>query len=163
MDDSDPEPAALSWSIDDCSLGRAATILGERWTLIVLREVFLGITRFDLIHQHAGVPTGVLSRRLAMLVRKGILQRVPYQACGERTRLEYRLTGRGEELKTVLIALATWGDRHLADPGGAPIVFVDPTCGGDVHVDVRCAHGHPVASSSVVSCRPGPGLRPDVG
>ncbi len=154
-------PPALAWSVDNCTLGRAMAILGERWTVVVLREVFLGIRRFDDIRRHSGIPRQVLSNRLASLVDEGILRREPYQQEGARVRHEYRLTDKGLELQPILLAISHWGDRHLADPGGPPTVFVHRgECEEPVHVEVRCAAGHPIDDPRQVATRPGPGVRP---
>ena len=153
-------PPALAWSVDNCTLGRAMAILGERWTVVVLREVFLGVRRFDDIRRHAGVPRQVLTNRLATLVEQGLLTRTPYRAEGARTRHEYRLTPMGLELQPILLAITQWGDRHLADPEGPPITFVHRDCEEPVHVEVRCGTGHPVDDPRAVTTRPGPGVRP---
>lgn len=154
-------PPALAWSVDNCTLGRAMAILGERWTVVVLREVFLGVRRFDDIRRHAGIPRQVLSNRLARLVAEGILRREPYQPEGSRVRHEYRLTDKGLELQPILLAISHWGDRHLADPGGPPTVFVHRgECEEPVHVEVRCAAGHRIEDPRQVATRPGPGVRP---
>lgn len=154
-------PPALAWSVDNCTLGRAMAILGERWTVVVLREVFLGVRRFDDIRRHAGIPRQVLSNRLATLVAEGILRREPYQPEGSRVRHEYRLTDKGLELQPILLAISHWGDRHLADPGGPPTVFVHRgECEEPVHVEVRCAAGHRIEDPRQVATRPGPGVRP---
>lgn len=153
-------PPALSWSVDNCTLGRAMAILGERWTVVVLREVFLGIRRFDDIRRHAGVPRQVLTNRLATLVEQGLLAKVPYRTEGARTRHEYRLTPMGLELQPILLAITQWGDRHLADPDGSPLTFVHRACEEPVHVEVACAAGHHVDDPRQVTTRPGAGARP---
>ncbi|MFC5727815.1 MULTISPECIES: winged helix-turn-helix transcriptional regulator [Nocardioides] len=153
-------PAALAWSVDNCTVGRAMAILGERWTVVVLREVFLGVRRFDDIRRHSGIPRQVLTNRLAMLVEQGLLQKVPYQVTGARSRLEYRLTPRGLELQPILLAIVQWGDRHLADPDGPALEFVHRDCGEPVHVELRCSAGHALDNPSSVTSTPGPGARP---
>ncbi|GAA3644635.1 helix-turn-helix domain-containing protein [Nocardioides ginsengisoli] len=163
MSGTDTETApALAWSVDNCTLGRAMAILGERWTVVVLREVFLGVRRFDDIRRHAGIPRQVLTDRLALLVDHGILRKAPYRSDGARTRHEYRLTDKGLELQPILLAISHWGDRHLADPGGPPTVFVHRECEEPVHVEVRCAAGHTLQPRDVAT-RPGPGVRPFAG
>ncbi len=112
-------PEALAWSAENCTVGRTMTILGERWTFVVLREVFNGVRRFDDIRRHSGIPRQVLSNRLAVLVEQDVLRREPYQDPGERARHEYRLTEKGFDLYPVLVAIADWGDRYLVDPRGA--------------------------------------------
>lgn len=153
-------PPALSWSVENCTLGRAMAVLGERWTVVVLREVFLGVRRFDDIRRHAGIPRQVLTNRLATLVDEGLLHKVPYRPDGARTRHEYRLTEKGLELQPILLAITQWGDRHLADPAGAPIEFVHRGCEEPIHVEVHCAGGHHVDDPRRVGSRPGPGARP---
>lgn len=158
-DEPDAPPAALAFSTDNCTLGRAMAILGERWTVVVLREVFLGIRRFDDIRTHTGIPRQVLSNRLARLVDEGLLRKVPYQPAGSRVRHEYRLTEMGVALQPVLLAVLRWGDRYLAGPEGPPFDFFHEGCGEQVRTEVRCAAGHEVTTREV-GTRPGPGVRP---
>ena len=108
-------PEALRWSAENCTVGRALEILGEKWTVVVLREIFLGIRRFDDMRVRTGIPRQVLTNRLATLVENGLLRREPYREPGARVRDEYRLTEKGLDLYPVLVALRDWGDRHLAD------------------------------------------------
>jgi DNA-binding HxlR family transcriptional regulator len=152
-------PSALDYSVDNCTIGRAMAILGERWTLVVLREVFNGIRRFDDMQQHAGIPRQVLTDRLARLVEHGVLRREPYRLPGERTRHEYRLTPKGFDLYPVMVALAAWGDRYLADPEGPPVTFHHVDCGAPVQVQLDCTEGHRVDAVRQVAPRPGPGAR----
>lgn len=158
-----PAPAALAWSVDNCTLGRTMEILGERWTVVVLREVFLGVRRFDDIRRHAGVPRQVLTNRLATLLNQGLLHKVPYRDDGARTRHEYRLTDKGLELQPILLAITQWGDRHLADPEGPPTTFVHRDCEQPVHVEVHCAAGHRLDDPRQVATRSGPGMHPFAG
>src|SRR5690349_21970439 len=111
-----PTPEALAWSAENCTVGRTMTILGERWTFVVLREVFNGIRRFDDMRRHTGIPRQVLTDRLALLVAQDVLRREPYREAGQRERHEYRLTEKGFALFPVLVAIGQWGDRFLADP-----------------------------------------------
>jgi len=132
-------------------------ILGERWTFVVLREVFNGIRRFDHIRTHTSIPRQVLTGRLALLVEHGILRREPYQPPGERVRHEYRLTPKGFDLYPVLAAIADWGDRYLADPAGAPNELSHRDCGAQVHAVLTCEEGHRIDDPRDVVPRPGPG------
>jgi DNA-binding HxlR family transcriptional regulator len=150
---------ALEWSVEACTIGRAMEILGEKWTVVVLREVFSGLRRFDDMRVRTGIPRQVLTNRLAMLVANGVLRREPYQEPGARVRHEYRLTPKGFDLYPVLIAVAEWGDRHLADAAGPPLEFVHRACGSPVHTEIHCAGGHVVADNRAVAPRPGPGAR----
>jgi DNA-binding HxlR family transcriptional regulator len=96
-----------------CSIARSLSVLGERWTLLVLREAFSGTTRFGAFKDALGVAPDVLADRLRTLVEAGVLDRVDYQEVGSRARAEYVLTPAGRELHVVLGALQQWGDDHL--------------------------------------------------
>lgn len=152
-------PEALNWSVENCTIGRAMEILGEKWTVVVLREVFAGIRRFDDMRVRTGIPRQVLTNRLATLVDNGVLHRVPYQEPGARARHEYRLTDKGFDLYPVMVAVATWGDRYLAGPEGPPLVFEHRDCGGRVGATLTCDHEHVVADLREVLPKPGPGAR----
>jgi DNA-binding HxlR family transcriptional regulator len=154
-----PAPDALDWSVDTCTIARAMAILGERWTVVVLREVFNGVRRFDDMRVRTGIPRQVLANRLASLVDHGVLRREPYREPGSRVRQEYRLTAKGFGLYPMLIAVAEWGNRYLSDPEGPPLEFAHRGCGEAVHVEVRCAGGHHVSEHRDVLPRPGPGAR----
>jgi DNA-binding HxlR family transcriptional regulator len=97
----------------NCSIARTLEIVGERWTLLIIRDVFLGLRRFDQLQESLGVARNVLADRLNRLVEEGILERVQYS---ERPlRFEYRLTKKGRELNVALTALRQWGDAHLSE------------------------------------------------
>ncbi|WP_405059719.1 helix-turn-helix transcriptional regulator [Kribbella sp. NBC_01505] len=149
---------ALDWSTDNCPVGLTMEIIGERWTVVVLREVFNGIRRFDDMRTRTHVPRQVLSNRLATLVDHGILRRTPYQEPGARQRFEYRLTEKGLDLYPVLIAIRDWGDKHLTGAEGSPVEVTHRECGALVHTEVRCAAGHAVTPRDAVP-RPGPGAQ----
>ena len=134
-------------------------ILGEKWTVLVLREIFLGIRRFDDIRVRTQIPRQVLTNRLARLVNHGLLRREPYQEPGSRVRDEYRLTEKGFDLYPVLVALRDWGDRHLSGPEGPPMVTIHRDCGEPVRAVLRCDGGHEIAPREVAP-RPGPGVQP---
>jgi DNA-binding HxlR family transcriptional regulator len=152
-------PSALDYSDENCTIGRAMAILGEKWTVVVLREIFNGVRRFDDMRTRTGVPRQVLANRLAALVGHGVLRRVPYQEPGARARDEYRLTPKGFDLYPVLLALLQWGDRYLADEDGPPLRTVHRDCGADVSVRLVCAAGHELDSPRAVVPQPGPGAR----
>lgn len=152
-------PAALEWSAETCTIGRAAETIGDRWSLLVLRELFSGIRRFDQLTVRTAIPRQVLTDRLSRLATAGIVRREPYQEPGQRRRYEYRLTAKGMDLYPVLMALAAWGDRYLADPGGPPVEFVHRDCGAHLDLVLRCADGHEPASSREIGGQPGPGAR----
>ena len=130
-----------------CSIERALGVLGERWTFLILREAFFGVTRFAEFRDRLGVAPDVLADRLATLVEYGVLEREPYQEPGARSRFAYRLTDSGRELQVVLAALQQWGDEHLPRPEGPSMLrriagtdcpvhigFVDPD-GREVPLD----------------------------
>jgi DNA-binding HxlR family transcriptional regulator len=153
-------PPALAFATDNCTVGRTMAILGERWTFVVLREVCNGVRRFDDIRRHSGIPRQVLTNRLALLVEHDVLRRVPYRDPGERQRHEYRLTTKGFDLYPVLVAIAAWGDRYLADPEGPPVEFAHRDCGAPARVALTCTAGHRIDEPRDVMPRPGPGARP---
>ncbi len=150
-------PEALEWSVDNCTIARTLDIIGDRWSFIVLREVFQGIRRFDDLTVRTSIPRTVLTDRLRRLVDAGILRREPYRDPGARSRFEYRLTEKGLDLYPVLLALQAWGDRYLADPEGPPIEFVHRGCDERLHLVMRCEAGHELERSRDAGGRPGPG------
>ena len=151
-------PPAMRYSVDNCTVGRAMEILGERWTIVVLREVINGIRRFEDMRRHTTIPRQVLTNRLALLVEQGILRKEPYRAEGQRVRHEYRLTEKGIALYPVFVAIAQWGDRYLADPAGPPVEFAHRDCGEVVRVVPTCAAGHEIDDVRRIASRPGPGV-----
>lgn len=153
------EPPALDWSTDNCTIGRALDVIGDRWSLLVLREVFQGIRRFDQLTVRTAIPRQMLTERLERLVADGLLRREPYQEPGQRRRHEYRLTDKGLDLYPVLLALREWGNAYLAGPEGSPIEFAHRDCGEPVDVVLRCRAGHDVADNRQVAGRVGPGAR----
>ena len=150
---------ALDWSTENCTIASTLGILGEKWTFIVLRDVFLGIRRFDDFVEHTGIPRQVLTNRLATLVDQGLLRRESYREPGERARYEYRLTDKGIDVYPILVALREWGDRYAAGPDGPPMLTVHRDCGAGVDVFLRCADGHDLTSPREIVPRPGPAAR----
>jgi DNA-binding HxlR family transcriptional regulator len=144
----------------NCSVARGQEILGEWWTLLVLRDAFFGVRRFEDFVADLRISRGILSDRLATLVEHGILERWRYQ---ERpARHEYRLTDKGRDLFPVVMALMQWGDKWLspAEVGGPPVIITHSACGHDVTGPFRCAHcGEPVSARDVDAVA-GPGARP---
>jgi DNA-binding HxlR family transcriptional regulator len=139
-----------------CSVARALEAMGDRWTMLVLREAFLGTRRFDDYQRNLGIARNVLADRLARLVEEGILRRRPYQERPER--FEYSLTEKGIDLWPVLVSLMKWGDRHAA-PDGPPMLILHRGCGGEVNERFICGKcGAPVDARSS-EARPGPGSR----
>jgi DNA-binding HxlR family transcriptional regulator len=152
-----------SWILDcdsaNCTIGAAVGVIGEKWTFLVLREVFNGVRRFDEMQRRTQAPRQILSDRLARLVGQGLLRKVPYQEQGQRSRYEYRLTGAGLDLYPVLVALMQWGDRYAAGPAGPQALLTHRDCGEPVRLGLTCAAGHKLASAREVTPLPGPGAR----
>ena len=141
-----------------CSIASALELVGERWSLLVLRNVFLGVRRFDDIQRNLGIARNVLRDRLALLVDEGILKRVRYQERPER--FEYRLTDKGRDLWPVLHALMTWGDEYVAGHGNEPTIVEHRDCGGRVDARRMCDRCGEVVDFVDVAAKPGPGAGP---
>ncbi len=121
---------------DNCSVGRTLEVIGERWTLLVLREAFLGVRRFGEFQRHTGAAKNILSDRLQTLVAGGVLERRLYE---ERPpRYEYRLTEKGLDLYPVLVSLMQWGDKHAADASGPPVLMRHKGCNEIVAPQLTC-------------------------
>jgi DNA-binding HxlR family transcriptional regulator len=120
----------------NCSIARALEVLGDRWTILVMREAFMRVRRFDDFQRNLGVARNVLTDRLGRLVDEGILMRVPYQ---ERpARFEYRLTEKGLDLWPIIVSLLQYGDRYYA-PDGPPVVLRHRDCGGEIDAHRMCS------------------------
>ena len=129
-------------------------VVGDRWTLLILRTIFRGHHRFGAIIDDVGIARNLLSDRLSKLVASEVLERVPYQ---ERpTRYEYRLTAKGADLSSALIALMRWGDTWYAD-SGPPIELYHRQCGHALDLDVSCSQCNQPVGPTDISSRPGPG------
>src|SRR3954447_23861931 len=118
-----------NYQASNCSIARTLEVVGEKWTLLVLRESFYGATRFEQFQRVLQCPRNLLSERLAKLVDEGIFERSEYREPGSRARHEYRMTDKGRELTPALLALMQWGDRYHADPAGPPVVARHAGCG----------------------------------
>ena len=136
-----------------CSIARALEVIGERWTLLILRDAFLGTRRFDDFQRNLGVARNVLQSRLARLVDEGVLRRVRYQDRPER--FEYRLTRKGVDLWPILVSLMKWGDKYAA-PNGPPVVLHHAGCGGELDDHRICT----VCGKPVEANESEPGLGP---
>jgi DNA-binding HxlR family transcriptional regulator len=130
--------------VGTCSLAKTLGTLGDRWTLLILREAFYGVRRFDAMHRDLGLPRTILSERLAKLVETGMLEKLPYQEAGKRTRHEYRLTGKGADLFPALIALMEWGDRHMSETPRPPLVLRHARTGERVNIALVSEDGRVV-------------------
>ena len=138
---------------EHCSVAQTIQIVGERWTLLVLREAFFGVRRFDQLQRNLGIARNILASRLQTLVAHGILERRLYQ---ERpARYEYRLTQAGLDLYPALVSLMRWGDEHVNADCGPPVVLVHKACGHDAAPHLACAHcGEPIGPHDI---------RPEIG
>jgi DNA-binding HxlR family transcriptional regulator len=132
-----------------CSIARSLEVLGEKWTLLVVREACWGRTRFSEFRQALGVAPDVLADRLTTLVETGVLERRPYRMAGGRQREEYVLTPAGEDLRLVLAALNTWGDEHNPAPSGPAWSFVEAATGDPVTIGFLDPDGRPVEPGAV--------------
>jgi DNA-binding HxlR family transcriptional regulator len=138
----------------DCSLARTLEVVGERWTLLVLRDCFFGVRRFTDLRERLDIPRAVLTDRLNHLVDAGVLRREEYR----RGRFEYVLTEHGLDLWPVLYSLIQWGERHRA-PRGRRRLFSHVLCGHDIGQDGQCPACHTIPPAGELATRPGPGLR----
>ena len=125
------------YSSQACSIAGALGVVGERWSLLIVRDVFLGLRRFDQIQADLGIARNVLQARLARLVEHGVLERGRYQA--RPPRFEYRLSEKGIDLWPTVVALMQWGDRYAAPAGGPAVVLEHRGCGGRVDEHRVCA------------------------
>jgi DNA-binding HxlR family transcriptional regulator len=136
-----------------CSIARSLSVLGERWTFLILREALSGATRFAQFRDALGVAPDVLTDRLSTLVSYGVLTREPYQEPGSRSRFAYHLTPAGRELRVVLGSLQQWGDEHMPLPGGPTVVRHERDTGRPLHVGFIDDDGREVRNGDVIFVR----------
>jgi len=152
----------LDWravSTDNCPVAGAMKVLGDKWTLLIVRDAFNGIKRFEDFCGQTGAPRALVASRLKDLAAAGILRQEAYQEPGARTRQHYVLTQKGRDLQHILIALREWGDTHVIGPDDHPLELVERDTGAPVRlVLVRATDQAPVDPRSV-RLRPGPGIR----
>jgi DNA-binding HxlR family transcriptional regulator len=142
-----------------CSVAGALETVGERWSLLIVRDVFLGLRRFDQMQANLGIARNVLQARLTRLIDQGVLERRLYQ---ERPpRYEYRLTEKGLDLWPTVVALMKWGDRYAASPAGPPVLLEHRGCGGAVDEHRICAACGARLTVRDARAVPGPGAPPD--
>ena len=142
----------------NCSIARTLEVVGEKWTILILREVWYGSSRFNEFERVLGCPRNLLAERLRKLVEHDILSTETYQETGARGRLRYVITPKGMDLLPAVLGLMQWGDRYRADPQGPAVVTRHRGCGARVDVQVRCEHDHHVGPTETES-EPGPGFR----
>ena len=144
---------------EKCSVARTVSVIGDRWTLLILRDCFLRVRRFDEFERRLGITRHVLADRLKKLVAAGVLERRLYQA--RPRRYEYRLTPKGLELHPVLLAIAHWGDCHMAGTKGVPVLYEHRACGHVFAPVLACSKCGDKLEPRDVRVRPGPGGAPD--
>jgi DNA-binding HxlR family transcriptional regulator len=130
-------PARTDFESVDCSIARTMAILGQPWTPLVLRDLFIGVSRFDALHQHLGVSRKVLAQRLSDLVDAGVVTREPYSEAPQR--YDYRLTEQGWELCDILLAVSAWGDRWRTGAEGPPATLHHRGCGQATEAKICCS------------------------
>lgn len=146
-------------STENCPVQRTLDVVGEKWTLLILRDAANGVRRFDDFRRHIGLSEAVLSDRLRKLTSAGILRTVPYREPGSRARNEYRLTEKGWDLWPVLVALRQWGEAHAATGEGSVLDVRHTDCGAPVRIVVECSADGTALTPRDVTARPGPGAR----
>jgi DNA-binding HxlR family transcriptional regulator len=138
-----------------CSIAGALEVVGERWSLLIVRDVFLGLRRFDQMQADLGIARNVLQARLERLVDQGVLERRLYQQ--RPPRHEYRLTDKGLDLWPTVVALMQWGDRYAAPEAGPPVLLEHRGCGGHVDEHRLCEKCGARLSVREARALPGPG------
>jgi DNA-binding HxlR family transcriptional regulator len=139
-----------------CSAARTLSVIGDRWTMLILRQAFAGTRRFKDFQSQLGLTTHRLAERLEKLVQEGVFERRRYSERPER--FEYRLTAKGVDLYPILMAMFRFGDRWLAGEAGPPMEFVHKTCGHDAKATLTCSHCKEPLTAREVAPRIGPGL-----
>jgi DNA-binding HxlR family transcriptional regulator len=143
-----------------CSIARTLDVIGEPWSPLILRDIYVGINRFEQIQQELDISRKVLTERLKWLVEKEVLQRHAYS---ERPpRYEYRLTAKGLELCDLLLVMVRWGDRWTAGEAGPPVLYRHHACGQVSHAELRCSVCAEPMRATDVDVLPGPGAAPAV-
>jgi DNA-binding HxlR family transcriptional regulator len=137
----------------DCSIARALEVVGERWTLLILRDAQLGKSSFHEFRDSLGIATNILSTRLDRLCAEGLLERTEDG--------RYEVTDKGRALSPVLITLMHWGDRFYPHPEGPPRLTLHRGCGGRVDATLRCAAFGQLVTFAEIAVEPGPALRAD--
>ena len=147
-----------SFEAMNCSVAQTLEVVGEWWNMLIIRDVFLGVRRFDDFQARLGISRNILNQRLTGLVDHGVLIKVPYQE--HPPRFEYRLTDKGRDLWGVLTAMRQWGDKWAA-PNGAPLEIVHDACGQVAEAVPVCSACGEVIDARGVHAVAGPAARPD--
>ncbi|MFF5205559.1 winged helix-turn-helix transcriptional regulator [Streptosporangium sp. NPDC000396] len=147
--------ARNSFAAMHCSIARTLAVAGEWWTPLILRDVFLGLRKFDDLTENLGISRNLLTERLTHLVKAGVLERVRYQ--DRPPRFEYHLTEAGRELVPALMTLMAWGDKWVTPPGGPPAELVHDTCGNHFTPTITCSECGGKVTATTVTPLAGPG------
>ena len=142
----------------NCSVAKTVAVVGDTWTLLVIREAFFRVRRFDEMQRNLGIARNVLADRLERLVEHEILERVLYNE--HPPRYEYRLTQKGRDLYPALIALMQWGDKYACEQG-APVTLFHKDCQHETQPHLACSHCGEPLDPRAVTPQAGPGLRAD--
>jgi DNA-binding HxlR family transcriptional regulator len=145
----------ISFSDMRCSLARSLEMIGDWWTPLIVRDIFLGVTRFDDLAEDLGISRNLLTRRLKHLVTNGVLVRQTYRT--RPVRHDYRLTDAGADLIPAILALTAWGDRWAQPAEGQPMAFLHRTCGMVFEARVTCSGCGAAIKAGDVTALPGPG------
>jgi DNA-binding HxlR family transcriptional regulator len=138
-----------------CSIARSLEVVGERWTMLLLRDTFLGLSRFEEFQESLGIASNVLTNRLKLLCDEEVLERVPDPLRPGRPK--YVLTDKGRELAPALVMLMKWGDRHYPTANGPPRLTLHAGCGGNLGPDLLCDRCGKHPAPGEVELPPGPG------
>jgi DNA-binding HxlR family transcriptional regulator len=155
----DPATRRVEWAdlpSRPCPVGESLELFGDRWSMLIIRDVMNGVHRFDDLVRRLEISRATLADRLRRLVAAGILVTADYDSGGGRTRTEYRMSESGWELRNVLIALREWGDRHLFGEGNEPLLLVDRTTGHGVRLQLVDEETGQVVEPSDLTHVPGP-------
>ena len=145
----------MKWSelaAQDCSMARSVAVIGDRWTLMLLRDLFLGVRRFEDFERRLEISRSIIAERLKLLVDEGVLRREAYQ--DHPVRHEYRLTDKGLALHPVVMAIVHWGDAHYAGDAGPPLIHRHKACGCDFRPVLSCSECGGAVTARDVEVRP---------
>jgi DNA-binding HxlR family transcriptional regulator len=143
----------------NCSIARSLEVIGEWWTLLILRDAFFGVTRFEEFQERLGIARNILTKRLDTLVEHGVLERHVYDEA--RDRADYKLTAKGRDLWPVMVTLRQWGDDWITKKGKAPVAMLHTTCGAQTSAHLVCDHCGERLERREVRSVAGPGMTDD--
>jgi DNA-binding HxlR family transcriptional regulator len=139
----------------NCSIARTLDVIGEWWTMLIIRDAFRGTSRFDDFQASLGMARSVLTARLRKLTELGVLERTAYSE--HPPRYEYHLTEKGKALLPIIVSMVQWGDTWAPAPGGPPVVLVHDACGKVTHPVLTCPHCGTEVTAANTHSEPGPG------